>query len=377
MCHDRTGNGSTTIDGTKLMEQRPVGPYARAAALVIDELIRWTLIVVVLCSIAGFGVASIGATLLTIVLVYCLYGVTFEVLAAGQTPGKKSQRIAVVNDDGTPVRLYASIIRNLLLLLDALPFAYMLGLVAMFVTRRFQRIGDLAAGTLVVYRQPHEAWAAADLGCIAVRREPATFYLAWFATAAPVFVLIAIGMSSSPATAGFLLWWFKPVYERMPTWIASERSAGRSATLGDAFANWRMLATGLLPVLTYRRLSPTRSLDASIDVLEALRGPKRRAHVALFRQRSGSAALWLTVICVHVEAFLATGAFIVQLLLTPDLAQFDPAALLAALSDDRFAWLQNGIYLIAIGLVGPVYAASGYALYANRRNELERRSAPA
>jgi hypothetical protein len=248
----------------------------------------------------------------------------------------------------------------------------------MFLTRRFQRLGDLVAGTLVVYRQPaHEAWAAADLGCITVRREPATFYLAWFATAVPIFVLIAIGLSSSPATAGFLLWWFKPVYERMPMWIANERFAGRPATLGDAFANWRTLAIGLLPVLTYRRMSPTRSLDASIDVLEALRGARRRAQVALFRQRSGSAALWLTVICVHVEAFLATGAFIVQLLLTPDLVQFDPAALLAALSDDRFAWLQNGIYLIVIGLVGPVYAASGYALYTNRRNELERRPAPA
>jgi uncharacterized RDD family membrane protein YckC len=360
------------------MELRPVGPYARAAALVIDELIRWTLIVAALYVISGFGGLSIGATLLTIVSVYCLYGVIFDVFAGGQTPGKKSQRIAVVNDDGTPIRLYASIVRNLLLLLDALPFAYMFGLVTMFVTRRFQRIGDLAAGTLVVYRQPaHEAWAAADLGCIAVRSEPATYYLAWFATAAPIFVLIAIGLSSSPATAGFLLWWFKPVYERMPMWIASERSAGHAATLGDAFSNWRTLATGLLPVLTYRRLSPTRSLDASIDVLEALRGPKRRAHVALFRQRSGSAALWLTVICVHVEAFLATGAFLLQLLLTPSLAQFDPASLLAALSDDRFAWVQNGIYLIAIGLVGPVYAVCGYELYVNRRSELQRRSAPA
>ncbi len=246
------------------MKPASVGPFARAVALLVDDLIRWSLIVGIVCALSMWGALSIGTAMLAIVLVYWLYGVVFEVLADGQTPGKKAQRISVVNVDGTPIRFAASTIRNLLLLIDALPFAYVLGLITMATTRRFQRIGDLAAGTQVVYlRAGREPWGAADLGCVAVREAPAIFYATWVATALPIVVLCMIGLWSYPGTAGFLLWWFKPVYERLPLWIASRRAAGKSATLRGAVSNWRMLSTGLLPVLTYRRLSPTRSLDAS------------------------------------------------------------------------------------------------------------------
>ncbi len=85
-------------------------------------------------------------------MVYWGYGVIFEVLGDGMTPGKRMQGLRVVHADGTPISLPASVLRNLLLVVDLLPIGYALGVVTMMLNQRFQRLGDLAAGTLVVYR---------------------------------------------------------------------------------------------------------------------------------------------------------------------------------------------------------------------------------
>jgi hypothetical protein len=60
-------------------------------------------------------------------------------------------RLAVLNDDGTPVRWPGALTRNLLRAVDFLPFLYGAGLVCMLLSRDFKRLGDLAAGTVVVY----------------------------------------------------------------------------------------------------------------------------------------------------------------------------------------------------------------------------------
>jgi hypothetical protein len=83
-------------------------------------------------------------------LVEWFYPVWFE-LRSGATPGKKAMGLVVVHDDGTPVGPSASLIRNLLRALDFLPLFYATGLISMLIDRDFRRLGDLAAGTLVVY----------------------------------------------------------------------------------------------------------------------------------------------------------------------------------------------------------------------------------
>jgi hypothetical protein len=75
----------------------------------------------------------------------------FEAAWNGQTPGKRAMGIAVLNDDGTPLRWPGALTRNLLRAVDFLPLLYGVGLVAMLCNRDFKRLGDLAAGTVVVY----------------------------------------------------------------------------------------------------------------------------------------------------------------------------------------------------------------------------------
>ncbi len=72
----------------------------------------------------------------------------------GRSPGKQLMGLRVVHDDGTPVGWAASLLRNLLRFADILPFGYALGLLSCLNHPAFKRLGDIAAGTLVVYREP-------------------------------------------------------------------------------------------------------------------------------------------------------------------------------------------------------------------------------
>lgn len=133
------------------------GPVPRALALVLDAAVRAVLYLLLapLLTLSGVGA---GAALLGFFLLEWFYPVLFEV-RRGATPGKSALGLAVVQDDGTPVGLAASMIRNLLRLVDFLPFGYGLGLAVTLVDQDCRRLGDLAAGTLVVHveRRAHRA----------------------------------------------------------------------------------------------------------------------------------------------------------------------------------------------------------------------------
>jgi len=75
----------------------------------------------------------------------------FELLWNGQSPGKRWVGLRVVRTDGMPITLVESLVRNLIRLLDFMPIAYGVGVVTMFINSQSRRLGDLAAGTLVVY----------------------------------------------------------------------------------------------------------------------------------------------------------------------------------------------------------------------------------
>jgi uncharacterized RDD family membrane protein YckC len=79
-----------------------------------------------------------------------VYPLLLELLFNGVTPGKKAMGIRVRMADGTPVTAQAALIRNLIRPADMLPGTYLLGIITMFLNPKSQRIGDLAAGTVVV-----------------------------------------------------------------------------------------------------------------------------------------------------------------------------------------------------------------------------------
>ncbi len=100
-----------------------------------------------------------------ILLVFAILGsyyIFFEMRWNGSSPGKKVMKLRVIRRDGTPITISESIIRNLVRLVDFLPFAYGLGIITMFVDGQSRRLGDLAAGTLVVREQAEITLATLD-----------------------------------------------------------------------------------------------------------------------------------------------------------------------------------------------------------------------
>lgn len=83
-------------------------------------------------------------------LLFLGYFIFFEMLWNGQTPGKRQAGIRVIRDNGTPITLTESLLRNLVRVVDLLPFYYGVGLVSTLLSRQGKRLGDYAAGTLVV-----------------------------------------------------------------------------------------------------------------------------------------------------------------------------------------------------------------------------------
>ncbi len=140
------------IPGGINLEAQVVGPIPRVFAFLIDLAIRGVVVLIVSIASIPLGVFGLGGGFFLIFLFFIewLYPVLFEVFWRGQTPGKKSLGISVINDDLTPVTLGTSLVRNLLRTVDFLPLFYLAGLVSMMSNRRFQRLGDLAAGTLVI-----------------------------------------------------------------------------------------------------------------------------------------------------------------------------------------------------------------------------------
>ena len=132
---------------------RPAGVVARFYAYLVDFLIRLALFGALSVALDALGGLGSGLLLITYFLLEWFYPVLFELLPGHATPGKRVLGLMVVMDSGLPVTPAGSLVRNLLRAVDFLPMAYVVGFVTMLCRADFKRLGDLAGGTLVVYRQ--------------------------------------------------------------------------------------------------------------------------------------------------------------------------------------------------------------------------------
>jgi uncharacterized RDD family membrane protein YckC len=158
------------------IEMPLAGIGSRFIALLVDSLIAIAGMVVLFVLVVEFG-PSIGAfskisgqwaVALVIFIVFLLfwgYFTLFEAFWNGRTPGKWAAGIRVIQRSGRAIGLFESMARNLVRYIDMqpLPF-YAVGVIAIFVTRQHQRLGDLAAGTLVVHDRAQETPAWGDSG---------------------------------------------------------------------------------------------------------------------------------------------------------------------------------------------------------------------
>lgn len=128
------------------------GVGSRFGAALIDAAFQYSALI----AIGIFVAVSEGNALVVALaaiggfLVFFGYDIAFETLASGRTPGKRWSGLRVVELGGQPVSFRTSSVRNLLRVIDLIPGMYLVGIVCVLATRRNQRLGDLAAGTIVI-----------------------------------------------------------------------------------------------------------------------------------------------------------------------------------------------------------------------------------
>lgn len=148
-----------TPEGVEL-ELRLAGLGSRFSAGLIDFMIKGAFVIaaVALAGLTLGGLAAAIAIAVAVFLATVVYDVMFEVRGGGRTPGKRALGVRVVMADGGAIGLRSSAVRNVLRLVEGLPLSYIPAIVSILVTRDNQRLGDLAAGTVVV-REPQAAAA--------------------------------------------------------------------------------------------------------------------------------------------------------------------------------------------------------------------------
>ncbi len=105
-------------------------------------------------SIDLFGVWVLAGLVAVLFVTYWGYYIFGEVVRNGRTPGKRLMRIRVVREDGSRVSVLDSAIRNIVRIVDLMPATYAIGIISMVLSSKSQRLGDMAAGTVVIAEEP-------------------------------------------------------------------------------------------------------------------------------------------------------------------------------------------------------------------------------
>ncbi|MGD9517989.1 MAG: RDD family protein [Armatimonadota bacterium] len=139
---------------------------SRFLAAVLDHIIQGLISLMLFLAVAAISeayppFAERSAAFATILItanlfIFLGYYILFEMLWNGQTPGKRSASLRVIRDNGTPITLTESLLRNLLRPIDFLPGYYGAGILSILLSRQGKRLGDFVAGTVVVHEYVEE-----------------------------------------------------------------------------------------------------------------------------------------------------------------------------------------------------------------------------
>ncbi len=138
-----------------LLNAEVAGFGSRCLAALVDYTIMGVVFFCALTMIStlrldGSSTVVILALYLFFFVLFFFYHLIFEILWNGQTPGKRVLGLRVIRADGLPASVTSLVIRNLVRIFDFFPVGYGVGMIVLFATKRTQRLGDLAARTLVI-----------------------------------------------------------------------------------------------------------------------------------------------------------------------------------------------------------------------------------
>jgi len=229
-----------------------------------------------------------------------------------------------------------------------------------------------------VVLRPRAPREALDLGAAMLRANAAAVWSAWFAFTVPVFVLCnALGVLLGLPWLGLVLvWWLKPLFDRLPLYVLSRAVFDRAPTWretlhGQRQWSWRSTLAGL----SWLRIDSNRALRLPLDLLEGAPRKQRSARWKVLRRRVVADTSLLTYGCLQFELVLFLSVWLLALLLVPH--EWRPESLSdffgRDVHDASTLWILLGatVAYLAMSAIEPLYVACGFALYLNRRTQLE------
>ncbi|UKE69818.1 DUF4129 domain-containing protein [Xanthomonas cerealis pv. cerealis] len=231
---------------------------------------------------------------------------------------------------------------------------------------------------LDVVLRARSAWEAMELGSALVRRHAGAIWKPWLLISVPLFALLNLGAWAIDRIwlAGLLLWWLKPVLDRIPLFVISRGVFGDVPRVRDTLrAQWSWGWSTLFGYLTWRRLSPARTVFMPLELLEGASAEQQRQR----RRSLGGAvyghALLLASVCWHFEAMLCLACIAAILMFVPvELLPETVRAAWALVGEENPAWADIGLNVfgwLAMTLIEPFFVGAGFGLYLNRRTEIE------
>jgi uncharacterized RDD family membrane protein YckC len=262
------------------LEYSVAGVGSRFVAVLLDMLMIGAFFVVEVVVLVVIGAASLaspaagklgeaaGKWFLAFVI-FINFGIVwgyfalFEAYWHGQTPGKRVMKLRVIKDSGRQITLFEALARNLLRVVDWMPSLYLVGVITMLCNKRNQRLGDLAAGTMVVHERLDE---------------PSLLYQTSTTLVAPV------GFAAQPLGQEAVAPWGQPVTAMFPADAVARLNAQDLVVIEMFFARMLDLPMETRAAVAYRMVA---QMAAKMGVAVPEGNPERALESIAYQMRSG------------------------------------------------------------------------------------------
>ena len=230
---------------------------------------------------------------------------------------------------------------------------------------------------LTVALRPRTAWEAVELGTALVRRHAGAVWKPWLLLSLPAFVLLNVlcGLIDEIWLAGLLMWWLKPLFDRVPLYVLSRAVFGHVPPVRETVRAQRSFGMRwMFAYLTWRRLSPVRSVYLPVDLLEGSVGEEARTRRRALGSPVYGVGSVVLLVFAHFEMALVLGAISAVMLFVPADVIQETAARMWNVFESQQPWVQvttNALAWMATSVLEPFYVGAGFGLYLNRRTEIE------
>lgn len=230
---------------------------------------------------------------------------------------------------------------------------------------------------LEISLRPRKGWEAVDLGFILTKSHYRDCLTIGGRLFLPIWIIIFALTWKIPGLGLFLIWLMKPIYDRFYLHLLSRRIFGAEVTAQEVIRMApQLFFKRVLPLLTIRRLSPTRSMTLPVHDLEQQKGSSYSSRCDVVKRVGGDVAMTTTLTMHAIEGLACLGIVFLLTSMIPEQEIWTEEDQWLQFFNDKqtYMWLSRlttGLYMLIYLLLEPFYVGAGFCLYLNSRSSQE------